>query len=126
MGLPGLPCYKAAAGAGSRGDQMNEKRLAARPGTRRVAMLAVVAVCCSLFGSAAPAQSIVDRFKSIFGGNSDPAGAPSSPATVQDGGGLTCPDIKIRPGASTYAVATPGKQPVGNDLRYQAIIARYA
>jgi hypothetical protein len=105
---------------------MNEKRLVARPGTRRVAMFAVAAVCCSLFASAAPAQSIVDRFKSIFGGNSDPAGAPSSPATVQDGGGLTCPDIKIRPGASTYAVAAPGKQPVGNDLRYQATITRSA
>jgi hypothetical protein len=105
---------------------MNEKRLVARPGTRRVAMLVVATVCCSLLASAAPAQSIVDRFKSIFGGNSDAAGAPSSPATVQDGGGLTCPDVKIRPGASTYAVAAPGKQPVGNDLRYQATIARYA
>lgn len=105
---------------------MNGKRLVARPGTRRPAMLAVAMVCCSLFASAAPAQSIVDRFKSIFGGNSDAAGAPSSPATVQDGGGLTCPDIKIRPGASTYAVAAPGKQPVGNDLRYQATITRSA
>ena len=105
---------------------MNGKRLVARPGTRRTAMLAVATVCCSLFASAAPAQSIVDRFKSIFGGNSDAAGAPSSPATVQDGGGLTCPDIKIRPGASTYAVALPGKQPVGNDLRYQATITRSA
>ena len=105
---------------------MNGKRLVARPGTRRMATLAVAAVCCSLVASAAPAQSIVDRFKSIFGGNSDAAGAPSSPATVQDGGGLTCPDIKIRPGASTYAVAAPGKQPVGNDLRYQATITRSA
>ena len=105
---------------------MNGKRLVARPGTRRTAMLAVATVCCSLVASAAPAQSIVDRFKSIFGGNSDAAGAPSSPATVQDGGGLTCPDIKIRPGASTYAVAAPGKQPVGNDLRYQATITRSA
>jgi len=93
----------------------------------RAALLAAVAIGCSLTASAAPAQSIVDRFKSIFGGNSDPAnGAPSSPATVQDGGGLTCPDVKIRPGASTYAVAAPGKQPVGNDVRYQATIARYA
>ena len=105
---------------------MNGKRLVARPGTRRTAMLAVATVCCSLFASAAPAQSIVDRFKSIFGGNSDAAGAPSSPAAVQDGGGLTCPDVKIRPGASTYAVAVPGKQPVGNDLRYQATITRSA
>jgi hypothetical protein len=100
--------------------------IAARPGARYLARLAIAAICCSLLASAAPAQSIVDRFKSIFGGNSDAAGAPSSPATVQDGGGLTCPDVKIRPGASTYAVAAPGKQPVGNDVRYQATIARYA
>jgi hypothetical protein len=93
----------------------------------RAALLAAIAISCTLSSSVAPAQSIVDRFKSIFGGNSDPAdGAPSSPATVQDGGGLTCPDVKIRPGASTYAVAAPGKQAVGNDVRYQATIARYA
>jgi hypothetical protein len=106
--------------------RMIDKAMMTNAGRRRAAMLPAVAICCSLFASAAPAQSLVDRFKSIFGGNSDAAGAPSSPATVQDGGGLTCPDVKIRPGASTYAVAAPGKQPVGNDLRYQATIARYA
>jgi hypothetical protein len=94
---------------------------------RCVAVLAAAGICCGLFASAAPAQSIVDRFKSIFGGNSDPAnGAPSSPSAVQDGGGLTCPDVKVRSGASTYAVAAPGKQPVGVDLRYQATITRSA
>src|SRR5205807_10104542 len=39
---------------------------------------------------------------------------------------LTCPPVSIRAGASTYAVAAPGKQPVGNDLRYQATITRTA
>ncbi len=34
--------------------------------------------------------------------------------------------MSIRAGASTYAVAAPGKQPVGNDLRYQATITRTA
>jgi hypothetical protein len=106
--------------------RMIDKAMLTNAGRRRAAMLPAVAICCSLIASAAPAQSLVDRFKSIFGGNSDAAGSPSSPATVQDGGGLTCPDVKIRPGASTYAVAAPGKQPVGNDLRYQATIARYA
>jgi len=100
-------------------------RTAGRRRRRGFAIAAVAGFCC-LFASAAQAQSIVDRFKSIFGGNSDAAGTPSSPATVQDGGGLTCPDIKIRPGASTYAVAAPGKQPVGSDLRYQATITRSA
>jgi hypothetical protein len=108
---------------------MNEKPLiviAHCKHRRRAAIVLTVGLCCVLFAPAAPAQSIVDRFKSIFGGNSDPAGAPSSPSAVQDGGGLTCPDVKIRPGASTYAVAAPGKQPVGVDLRYQATITRYA
>jgi hypothetical protein len=34
--------------------------------------------------------------------------------------------VKIRAGASTYAVAAPGKQPVGNDLRFQASIHKTA
>src|SRR3954453_18590815 len=100
---------------------------ARRKHIRRAAIVLAAGLCCGLFAPAAPAQSIVDRFKSIFGGKSDPAdGAPSSPSAVQDGGGLTCPDVKIRPGASTYAVAAPGKQPVGLDLRYQATIGRTA
>jgi hypothetical protein len=110
--------------------RMNDKSLimiARRKHRRRTAIVLIAGLGWSVFVSAAPAQSIVDRFKSIFGGNSDPAdGAPSSPSAVQDGGGLTCPDVKIRPGASTYAVAAPGKQPVGVDLRYQATITRYA
>jgi len=39
---------------------------------------------------------------------------------------LSCPPVSIRAGASTYAVAAPGKQAVGNDLRYQASITRTA
>ena len=34
--------------------------------------------------------------------------------------------MKIRAGASTYAVAPPGKQPVASELRYQATITRTA
>ena len=34
--------------------------------------------------------------------------------------------MSIRAGASTFAVAAPGKQAVGNDLRYQATISRTA
>jgi hypothetical protein len=110
---------------------MNEKRLSfdvARPGRRGLAILAAVAVCCSMLASPASSQSISDRFKSLFGGKSDsPEGAPSAPAEgAQEGGGLTCPDVKIRAGASTYTVAAPGKQPVGSDVRYQATITRTA
>jgi hypothetical protein len=110
---------------------MNEKRLmfaVARPGRRRgIAMLAAVGICCGMLASPASSQSITDRFKSLFGGGKSDETAPSAPADGQsEGGGLTCPDVKIRAGASTYAVALPGKQAVGNDLRYQATITRTA
>jgi hypothetical protein len=98
----------------------------ARRGRRGIVMVAVAGICCGMLAAPASAQSIVDRFKSLFGGKSDPAGTPSSPEAVQDGGGLTCPDVKIRAGASTYAVAAPGKQRVGSDVRFQATIGRTA
>jgi hypothetical protein len=109
------------------GDYQGEKATAAR----RRATLATLALAagCSLLVSAASAQSLTDRFKSLFGGGkSEPAeqgtATPSSPdAGVGD---LTCPEVTVRPGASTYAVAAPGKQPVGSDLRYQATIGRTA
>ena len=44
----------------------------------------------------------------------------------QDTGDLTCPPVTVRAGASTYAVGAPGKQPVGNDLRFQATISKMA
>jgi hypothetical protein len=100
---------------------------AARPGGRRgIAIVILVGICCSVLASSAPAQSITDRFKSLFGGKSDEA-VPSAPAEGQsESGGLTCPDVKIRAGASTYTVAAPGKQAVGSDVRYQATITRTA
>jgi hypothetical protein len=100
-------------------------------GDKRVikATLSVGLACC-LFASNAAAQSLTDRFKSLFGGSSDePAAqtaAPTAPETTTDQSGLTCPEVKIRAGASTYAVAAPGKQPVGNDLRFQATITKTA
>jgi hypothetical protein len=75
----------------------------------------------------ASAQSITDRFKGLFGGKSEEApaeGAPPGAADVQSE--LTCPPVSIRAGASTYAVAAPGKQAVGSDLRFQATITRTA
>ena len=69
-----------------------------------------------------------DRFKSLFGGKSDeePADELRRRRRPQDTGDLTCPPVTIRAGASTYAVAAPGKQPVGNDLRFQATITKMA
>src|SRR4051812_26034917 len=85
-----------------------------------------LAISCAVLVSPAASQSLGDRFKSLFGGKSDdPAAAPTivSPEPEND---LSCPPVTIRAGASTYAVAAPGKQPVGNDLKFQATITRTA
>jgi hypothetical protein len=108
---------------------MDEKRLmvAAARWRRGVAMVAAVAVCCSMLAPPASSQSVVDRFKSLFGGGKSDEAAPSAPGEGQsDSGGLTCPDVKVRAGASTYAVGLPGKTAAGSDLRYQATITRTA
>lgn len=70
-----------------------------------------------------PLPTIGDRFNQLFGRKSQAVGE-APPAA--DGAELDCPVVKIRAGASTYAVAVPGKQPVGSDLRYQATITRTA
>ena len=102
-------------------------------GDNRVIKAAIAAAIlaglgCGAFCSSASAQSLGDRFKSLFGGKSDePAqGAPPPASESQSPSDLTCPPVSIRAGASTYAVAAPGKQPVGNDLRFQATITRTA
>jgi hypothetical protein len=100
----------------------------------RFAVLATVSValCGTSLAPPAAAQSLTDRFKSLFGGKSDdqPAQQQGAPATggppVDPTEGLTCPQVSIRAGASTYAVAAPGKQAVGNDVRFQASITKTA
>ena len=103
---------------------MGDNRLA------RVMAVAAVAggLACGLFAAPASAQSLTDRFKSLFGGKSDEAPAVATPANPegQAPSDLTCPPVSVRAGASTYAVAAPGKQPIGNDLRFQATITRTA
>jgi hypothetical protein len=115
---------------------MHEFRAKQRAGAagmlRNLAVLAVAGVTLSacgggsMFGagSASSGPSMTDRFSQLFGGKSTEVGAPQSPQT--DENDLTCPSVAIRPGASTYQVAAPGKQPIGNDLRYQATITRTA
>jgi len=93
---------------------------------RRIAILAAVAFATGygMLASPASSQSLGDRFKSLFGVSpQQPAEAAPPPEGETD---LTCPPVSIRAGASTYAVAAPGKQPVGNDLRVQATITRTA
>jgi hypothetical protein len=78
----------------------------------------------SMFGSSSDSSpSIGSRFSQIFGSKSQAVGE-TAPAPVDNE--LSCPSVSIRAGASTYAVAAPGKQPVGNDLRFQATITRTA
>ena len=107
---------------------------AGRTGHLRVA-LAVAAASTLLSGcggtsnmfstppEAEPLPTIGDRFNQLFGRKSQAVGET---APAPDGAELDCPVVKIRAGASTYAVATPGKQPAGSDLRYQATITRTA
>ena len=101
-----------------------------RAGRLRVALaLAVAGVLSgcgggSMFGASSDSSpSIGDRFGQLFGSKSQAVGE-APPAAVDNE--LSCPPVSIRAGASTYAVAAPGKQPIGNDLRYQATITRTA
>ena len=80
---------------------------------------------CAL-ASSASAQSLTDRFKSLFGGKSEEPAQTEPKATGEPKAELNCPPVAIRAGASTYAVAAPGKQAVGNDVRFQATITRTA
>jgi hypothetical protein len=78
----------------------------------------------SLFGASSDSSpSIGSRFSQLFGSKSQAVGETAPPPVDNE---QSCPPVSIRAGASTYAVAAPGKQPVGNDLRYQATITRTA
>jgi hypothetical protein len=91
-----------------------------------LAATVVAGLGCSLVQPAS-AQSFTDRLKGLFGGKSDEPAAGIDPQKVeQDTGDLTCPPVSIRAGASTYAVGLPGKQALGNDLRFQATITKTA
>ena len=112
---------------------MEDKRVImtlARPRkVRAIATLAAVAfaIGCAVLVSPGQAQSLGDRFKSLFGGGSDPAPFEGDPKAAQENVPvLTCPPVSIRAGASTYVVAAPGKQAVGNDVRFQATITKTA
>ncbi|MCL2715809.1 MAG: hypothetical protein FWD68_14840 [Alphaproteobacteria bacterium] len=75
------------------------------------------------YGAPASAQSLGDRFKSLFGGGRS-GSPPPVPADGQDD--MDCPSVTVRAGASTYVVSLPGKPAVGNDVRFQASISRLA
>ena len=82
---------------------MGDNRLA-----RVMAAAAIAGGLACLSMAPASAQSLTDRFKSLFGGKSEEEPATAAPATPQDTGDLTCPPVTVRAGASTYAVGAPG------------------
>ncbi len=88
----------------------------------RVAALALL-IGSTAFVPAASAQSFTDKLKDMFGGKKEEPPIVDSGEPKAD---LNCPQVNIRAGASTYAVAAPGKQAVGNDVRYQATITKMA
>ncbi len=100
---------------------------------RVVAVSAAVALAvgCSVFASPVAAQSLSDRFKGLFGGGSSDQPAQPAPGAPNPGPSdsrieETCPPVSIRAGASTYSVAAPGKEAVGDNVRYQASITKIA
>jgi hypothetical protein len=80
----------------------------------------------SMFGGSSDSgssPSIGSRFSQLFGSKSQAVGETAPPPVDNE---LSCPPVSIRAGASTYAVGAPGKEAVGNDLRFQATITRTA
>jgi hypothetical protein len=99
-------------------------------GERPLIKIAIVAslslaIGAGSFASSASAQSFTDRVKSLFGGKPD---APEQPAAPSDDPqpDLNCPPVGIRAGASTFVVGVPGKDAVGNDVRFQVTITKTA
>jgi len=90
----------------------------------RVTALSLL-IASNVFVANASAQSFTDKLKGLFGGGKSEDQQPPliSNEPQQD---MDCPKVAIRAGASTYAVAAPGKQAIGNDVRYQATITKMA
>jgi len=124
LGSPPLHCYKPVSGETlKQGTSMGD-----RPVIRRaIGAAAAVAVGLSLAATPASSQSFTDKLKGMFGGGSSEEkpkeAAPSETTSESD---LTCPPVTVRAGASTFKIAVPGKEAVGNDLRYQATITKIA
>ncbi|HLZ06333.1 MAG TPA: hypothetical protein VKR55_29795 [Bradyrhizobium sp.] len=93
---------------------------------RMVALSLVIA--SGTYVASASAQSLTDKLKSFFGGGSKSNDQPPPPVVDPSEAqpDMDCPQVTIRAGASTYAVAAPGKQPIGDDVRFQASITKMA
>lgn len=113
--------------------QIGQARVAGVAGHKRTVLaLAVTALLSGCGGTAlnnpfstapppdAEIPTISERFDQLFGRNSKVS------ETAPDGTEVDCPVVKIRAGASTYAIAPPGKQLVASELNFQATITRTA
>jgi hypothetical protein len=102
----------------------------------RIAVLlltAVLSACSSterLFGSgsdpettASTSPSLADRMSNLFGSSRQASTESSGVVTSDD---IDCPNVDIRPGSSTLAIAGRGAESAAMDLRYQATIGRMA
>lgn len=96
--------------------------------TACAAALSVLVASSEFVSPASAQQSFTDKLKGLFGGDSKPQEQQQAPQADPDEPRLMsdCPQVTIRAGASTYAVAAPGKQPIGNDVRFEATITKLA
>ena len=114
--------------------RIGQARVAGGTGHKRTTLALAVAALLSgcggttlnnPFSTAPPPNAeiptIGERFDQLFG-RSKVVGDTTAP----DGTDPDCPVVKIRAGASTYAVAPPGKQPIASELNFQATITRTA
>jgi hypothetical protein len=113
--------------------RIGQARVAGGTGHKRTTLALAVAALLSgcggttlnnPFSTAPPPNAeiptIGERFDQLFGGSG------KVPETASEGTEPDCPVVKIRAGASTYAVAPPGKQPIASELNFQATITRTA
>lgn len=94
----------------------------------RAAALSLLIASSAFVSPATAQQSFTDKLKGLFGGGSKPQEQQQAPPVDPTGPQVMndCPQVTIRAGASTYAVAAPGKQPIGNDVRFEATITKLA
>src|ERR1700754_4822708 len=133
MGSPRSNCYNPASGEERRPPGLHMRQTSSNLIARAAALSLLVA--CTAPVVPASGQSFTDKLKGLFGGGDgkppgQPRGAPGHPdGARQDHSARTAaaapppnrdepqptsdgPQVTIRAGASTYAVAAPGKQAV--------------
>jgi hypothetical protein len=111
---------------GIEGHRMDRKLVGKQLRIAALSLLLGASVCIPPVSAQDQSPSFTDKLKGFFGGSkkSDDQQPPlvdPMPKTELD-----CPQVTIRAGASTYAVAEPGKQAVGDDVKYQATITKMA